>query len=249
MSLVSTLSLVIEDTPEFLQISKDVLPILKTQAWVNQAKETIAKHPHKSQLVTKRLGTTDFSIAYVVYDSANRTCRYINQNNMKTWKLKETELRSLALRNIVRLCEGLSLKPNEIFRESQTGVYSFDKLGNFSASLLLLQHTNPKENSGEKSRVYQIPSSNLLLAASSTDAMATCVMGDLSLRFARSKPLTGLQPIAYRNGWIPYEHNKVDHQFPVPLNKDEINTVGSVQRGRRERSAARSFAFSLNYRI
>ena len=214
-------ALVVEETQELSKVGSSILPLIKSHKWVNKARELIMKHPQKSQIISRRLGVTDFAVAYVVYDSARKTCKYINQNDLKAWQLKETDLRSFSLQNLRHLLEMKS--PNaKYFQETQTGLCCFDKLGNFSASVLLLHEVVAHINIAEQDRVYQMPKSDLLLVAKSTDAMATCVMGDVSLRLTRSKSFLGLQPLAYRNGWIPYEHSKVEHQFPVPLNKDEI---------------------------
>ena len=215
-------AIVVEAAQDLSLIGSWVFPLIKSHKWVNKAKELVMKHPRRSQLISKRLGLTDYAVAYVIYDSVKKTCKFINQNDLKTWRLNETDLRSLSLQNLRRLLETASPNSQQHFLETQAGLCFFDKLGNFSASVLLLHEVVTQIGISTLDQVYQIPKSDLLLVAKATDSMATCVMGDVSLRFVGSKSFLGLQPLAYSNGWIPYEHNKVGHQFPVPLSKDEI---------------------------
>lgn len=215
-------TLVAEETLPWSDASNFVLPLIKSHKWVNKARELVTKHPLKSSIISRRLGVTDFAVTYVVYESAKKTCKLVNQSDLRAWRLKEADIRSISLQNLRRMLEDNSRNTKQYFEETQAGLFYFDRLGNFSASVLLLHEVVAQIDIAEQDKVYQLPKSELLLVAKSTDAMATCFMGDVSLRFSRSKSFLGLQPLAYRNGWIPYKHSKVEHQFPVPLNKDEI---------------------------
>ena len=215
-------ALVVEGPQDLSIIGSSILPLIKSHKWIIKAKELVMKHPQRSQIISKRLGLTDFAVAYVIYDSGKKTCKYINQNDLKGWRMNEAELRSLALQNLRRLLKFTFPNSERYLMETQTGLSYFDGLGNFSASVLLLHEAADETSNANQDQVYQIPKSDLLLGAKTTDAMATCVMGDVSMRFMGLKTFLGLQPLTYRNGWVPYEHSKVGHQFPVPLNKDEI---------------------------
>ncbi len=103
-----------------------------------------------------------------------------------------------------------------------TGVFVCNKLGNFSSSLVLLPNTLSDVGLQNKNRVFQIVRNDLLLFADSCDAMSTCVMGEMSLKFVSSNGFLTLQPLRYQGSWMPYEPIKVEHQFPIPMNKDEI---------------------------
>ena len=214
--------IVVEQTPELSISRENILPMIKTLTWLKDAKEILSKHPKRSPIVSKSIGTTELATVYVLHDESTKTCKYISQNDLKIWKLKEKELISIALVNLRYLVEQRSHGKRNPFDETQTGLLCYNKLGNFSASIILLQDVMKTIEIPEKDRVYQIPKSDLVFVAKSTDAMATCIMGDLSTHFVSSTSFLGLQPLRYRNGWMPYEHNKVDHQFPVPINKDEI---------------------------
>ena len=214
--------IVVEQTPELSISRENILPVIKTLTWLKDAKEILLKHPKRSLIVSKSIGTTELATAYVLHDESTKMCKYISQNDLKIWKLKEKELSSIALVNLRYLVEQSSHGKRNPFEETQTGLLCYNKLGNFSASIILLQDVMKRIEIPEKDRVYQIPKSNLVFVAKSTDAMATCIMGDLSTRFVSSNSFLGLQPLSYRNGWMPYERNKVAHQFPVPINKDEI---------------------------
>lgn len=215
-------ALVVEGPQDLSTICNSFLPLIKSHKWIIKAKELVMKHPQRSQIISKRLGLTDFAVAYVIYDSGKKTCKYINQNDLKAWHMNETDLRSLSLQNLRRLFQSTFPNSERYLVETQTGLCYFDGLGNFSASVLLLHEVADEISNANQDQVYQIPKNDLLLGAKTTDAMATCVMGDVSMRFTGLKSFLGLQPLTYRNGWVPYEHNKVGHQFPVPLNKDEI---------------------------
>ena len=215
-------TVVIEQTPELSIARENILPMVKTLKWLKDAKEVLLKNPKRSAIVSKSIGTTEFATTYVLHDESMKMCRYISQNDLKIWKLKEKELISIALANLRHLVEEKSRGRGNPFDETQTGLLCYSKLGNFSASIILLQDVLKTIEIPEKDRVYQIPKSDLVFVAKSTDAMATCIMGDVSTRFIGANSFLGLQPVRYRNGWMPYEHNKVDHQCPVPVNKDEI---------------------------
>jgi len=215
-------TLIVERAHDLAAIGDVILPLIKSHKWIVKARELVMKHPHRSQMISKRLGTTDFAVAYVIYEDAKKTCTYINQNDLKAWHMNETELWNLSLKNIRLLLDDAIPNTEEYFRETQTGVCYFEKLGDFSASVLLLHEVVSHTCIARNDQIFQVPKSDLLLVAKATDAMATCVMGDISLRFNGSKSFLELQPIAYRNGWVPYVHSKVEHQFPVPLSKDEI---------------------------
>ena len=185
-------------------------------------KEFIPKQPNKSPMVFKSLGTTDLVITFVVQDQLSKLCRYINQNDLRVWGIKEKELYTISKQNLGRLAEEVSSKNNGLFNETQTGVYFSNMLGQFSASLVLLPNLFTQLAVPEKNRVMQLVSNDLLLLADSCDAMSTCVMGEMSLRLVSCKQFLSLQPIRYLNTWFPYEPIKVEHQFPIPVNKDEI---------------------------
>lgn len=214
--------IVVEQTPELLIARENILPMIKTLKWVKDAKEILLKHAKRSPIISKSLGTTEYATTYVLHGESTKMCKYINQNDLKIWKLKEKELFSIALVNLLNLVQERTRVKGNPFDETQAGLFCYNKLGHFSASIILLQDVLNMIEIPEKDRVYQIPKSDLVLVAKSKDAMATCIMGDLSTRFASSNSFLGLQPLRFRNGWIPYIHNKVDHQFPVPVNKDEI---------------------------
>lgn len=214
--------LVVEAVPELAKVAGSFLPLIKSHKWVKKANELVMKHPRKSQIISRRLGRTDFAVTYVIYERAKKICKFINQNDLQMWKLKETDLRSMSLQNLRNMLHTELPNSTNAFQETQTGLRVFCRLGNFSASVLLLHEVLAQLDILDHDRVYQMPKNDLLLVAKATNAMATCFMGEISLKMTKSKSFLGLQPFVYRNGWIPYEESKIENKCLVPQKKDEM---------------------------
>ena len=210
-------------TPAFDKVNHSIFPIIKPWRWFKRAKDLLQKQPNKSPLAMRTLGATEFGVAYAIQHYEQGTRKYVNQSDLQSWAMKEKDLEKIAKENLIYLAETLTNEGKNLFQETQTGIFYCDKMDELTSSLVMIPNVFAKTGIQEDKIVIQIPKSNLILASDSSNAMALCVMGELSFKYKTVDHFLSTQPLRLlSNGWLPYEPNKADGEFPVPQNKDHI---------------------------
>lgn len=221
--IFKTFKVTSQKVPNFYQARNSVYPIIKPWNWIKRARDSLQAET-KSSLICKQIQNLPIGVLYALYNEEKGILRYVSSVDLAAWQLNEKELMKYAKENLIKKV-GLIEKNEPLFTETQTGVFYCNKLNHLTSSLLAVPdvfHMIPLKSNNY---VVLCPQSDVIYVSHCQDQRGLCIIGELSLRCARSNTLLTAKPMRItKNGLNLYEASIVRNEASVPCSEDQLKT-------------------------
>lgn len=215
-----------EIIPVFAEVRTKLLPVIKLYSWLKTTKDLLQQLNTGPQSVLfqpiNRACPVNFGVTVAIVREQEQ-CHYVLNSYLAEWHISQSTLIQIAQANLRRrLIEG----GENIWHKSATGIRFVQGLGPLTASVILLPDVIEQLGSEHGDAVVVIPTNDLCMIGGSKNVKQLCVMGEISLRYAKQQSFLSAQPLRLLDKkWRLFEANKANDEHSFPRSPDEVKML------------------------